>query len=116
LLLLLFLLSSLSSPRSSYSIAVGVVSIVACALILTFVNVTSMKRHSGLVNTVMSIFLALWWAVGAFILTFVNPFNLSAGQTVDIDGNVRACVRVRACGACAFVRACLCVSLSSFVV
>lgn len=48
-----------------------------------------MKQHSGLVNTILSIFLAVWWVIGAFILTFVNPFNLSAGQTVDADGNVR---------------------------
>lgn len=77
-----------NSGYLSYAVSVSVFSIVACVLILVFVNVRSMKQHSGIVNTIISIFLAVWWVVGAFVMTFVAPFNLHLDDSsIDNSGN-----------------------------
>ncbi len=58
-----------------YSVAVAVISIVGCVVILIVANVAAFQQHSGKTNMIISIFLIVWWACAAFILTFWGPFT-----------------------------------------
>lgn len=63
------------SGYEGYAVAVAVISILAVVVVLIIANVASMKQHSNKTNMIISIFLIVWWAIGAFIMTFVSPFQ-----------------------------------------
>jgi hypothetical protein len=67
---------------TAYCISVSVISIVACVIILVVANVASIKEHSGKVNMALSIFLIVWWILGAFFATFKAPFK----NTCNMNG------------------------------
>jgi hypothetical protein len=86
-----------SAGFAEYSVALAVLSIVACIIILIIANVQSAQQFSASANTVISCFLIVWWAVGAFITTFVEPFN---GTGCSLNGYIAVWLCVYAAFMC----------------
>ena len=66
---------------AAYAVSIAVISIVACALVMVWANVESLKASAGTVNIVVSIFLIVWWVIGAFVVTFVAPYKDAGPST-----------------------------------
>jgi len=67
--------ASCGAGSQGYAIALAVISMIVAIIILVFANVETLKQHSGMTNMILSIFLVVWWAIGAFYTTFVGPFG-----------------------------------------
>lgn len=57
---------------SAYAVAVGAASLFLCFLLIILPK-TSLKGNRAMLA--LSVFLFLWWFVGAVILTFISPFT-----------------------------------------
>jgi hypothetical protein len=76
-----------------YAVALAVISILAVVVVLIIANVESMKQHSNKTNMIISIFLIVWWAVGAFVTTFVAPFG---GTACSLNGYLAVWISIYA--------------------
>jgi hypothetical protein len=90
--------SAAASPGlPGYSVSLPVLSIVAVIIILVIANVQSAQQFSATANTVISCFLIIWWAIGAFITTFVAPFR---GTACGLNGYIAVWLCVYAAFMC----------------
>lgn len=77
--------SQSGNEATKYALFLGIASIVAVIIILVIANVQSAQQFGATANMVISIFLIVWWAIGAFITTFVQPFN---GTGCSLNGYI----------------------------
>ena len=90
----------LNGAAESFGIAVGSIGIAFSILLLafakrqpgTFANWTLPKVQGDLsILQLYSLFMVIWWAAGAAVLTFFSPFTATCNAYFAIWGEQRAC-------------------------